>query len=109
MDGVREFFNNTCYDLNVIVSVRTGDKIGCIFRVEEFCLKRFECLKIIFGNEINSCIDCIKVCYCDGGQYGATELAVKKFGCTVDRLLNRHFRIIFLSAGPVIAVSAQKL
>ena len=106
MDGVREFFNNTCSDLNVIISVRAGEKIGCVFRIEEFCLKRFECLKICFGNELNPFIDGIKVCYCDGGQYGATELVVKKFGCTADKLFNKHFRIIFLSAGPVIAISA---
>lgn len=109
MDGVREFLNNTCFDLNVIVSVRAGDKIGCVFRVEEFCLRRFECLKIVFGNEINPFIDGIKVCYCEGGQFSATELVAKKFGCTVDKLLNRHFRIIFLNAGPAIAVSAQKI
>jgi hypothetical protein len=109
MDGVREFLNNTCSDLNVIISVRAGDKIGCVFRIEEFCLKRFECLKIIFGNEINPFIDGIKVCYCDYGQFAATELVVKKYGCTVDKLLNKHFRIIFLDAGPTIAISAQKI
>ena len=107
MDGIREFVNTTCYDLNVIVWVRAGEKLGCIFRVEEFCLKRFECLKVVFGNEFNSCIDGIKVCYCEGGQLGITELVVKRFGCTLDRLLNRHFGIIFISAGPTIAISAQ--
>lgn len=109
MDGVREFVNYTCSDLNVIISVRAGDKVGCVCRVEEFCLKRFECLKIVFGNEFNSCIDGIKVCYCDNGQFGSTELVVKKFGCILDKLLNRNFRIIFINAGPTIAVSASKI
>ena len=107
MEGVREFVNNSCSNLNIIISVRAGDRIGCIYRIEEFCLKRFECLKICFGNEQNPFIDGIKVCYYDYGQYGATELVVKKYGCTLDNLLNRNFRIIFLSAGPTIAVSAH--
>ncbi len=108
MDGIREFVNNTCSDLNVVITVRAGDKVGCVFRVEEFCLKRFECLKIVFGNEFNSFIDGIKVCYCDNGQCGATELCVKKCGCFLDKILNKNFRIIFINAGPTIAVTAFK-
>ncbi len=109
MDGIKEFLNNTCSDLTVVVSVRSGDKIGCVFRVEEFCLKKFECLKVVFGNECNPFIDGIKICYCDNGQFGITELVVKKPGCTLDKLLNKNFRIVFLNAGPVVAVSAHKI
>lgn len=107
MEGIKEFINNACEDLNVTITVRSGDQPGCVFRIEEFCLKRYECKKVVYGDKCNPFLDGICACYCDIGQYAETNLRVKKCGCPLDRLINTHKRIIFLNAGPNIVITAS--
>ncbi|MFV0344184.1 MAG: hypothetical protein ACK5JH_15075 [Anaerocolumna sp.] len=108
MNGVKEFVNNTCSEINVTIKVRSGNTPGCTYRIEEFCLKVFECKKVCFGNEANPHLDGICVCYCTLGQCASSELSVIKCGSEVDRLLNQNYRILFLNAGPSVVISATK-
>ncbi|WP_033167759.1 hypothetical protein [Clostridium sp. KNHs205] len=106
MDGVKEFINHTCSDLNVKLTVRERETPGCTFRIEEFCLLIGECKKVCFGNELNPFLDCIYACYCNFGQCAKTELAVRKIGCEVDKFINLTPKILFLNAGPSIVISS---
>ena len=106
MEGIKEFINNTCSDLNVTIKVRAGLNPGCVYRMEEFCLRIHECKKVCYGNECNPFLDSICVYYCNFGQYAQSELAVRKCGSEVDCLINRHNKILFLNAGPSVVISA---
>lgn len=106
MEGIKEFINHTCSDLNVKLTVRERDTPGCTCRIEEFCLHIGECKKVCYGNELNPFLDCICACYCNFGQCASTELAVRKRGCEVDRFINNTPKIIFLNAGPSIVISS---
>lgn len=108
MEGVKEFVNHTCTDINVILKVRAGDTPGCTYKKEEFCLRVSECKKVCYGNELNPFLDGICVCYTAFGQCASSELAVLKCGSDVDRLINHNYRIIFLNAGPSVVISARK-
>ena len=106
MEGIKEFINNTCANLNVTLTVREKDCVGCICRREEFCLLIGECKKVCYGNEVNPFLDSICACYCDFGQCASTELAVRKRGCIVDQFINHTPKIIFLNAGPSIVITS---
>lgn len=106
MEGKKEFFNASCVNLKVVLTVRAGDQTGCVYKIEEFCLACYESKVICYGNPNNPFLDGIRACSNDGGQYAEVDLQVNKCGCTLDKLLNKHNKIIFLSAGPALAVTS---
>ncbi len=108
MNGIKEFVNNTCTEINVTIKVRAGNTPGCTYRIEDFCLKVFECKKVCYGNESNPFLDGICVCYSTFGQCASSELSVIKCGSEVDCLINHNYRILFLNAGPSVVISATK-
>jgi hypothetical protein len=108
MEGVKEFTNNTCIDLRVIITIRCGSEPGCSDKKEEFCLKRYERKCITFGNKCYPFLDGIRVCSDDHILCSETCLFVTKCGGAVDRLLNTHHHITFLAAGECIVVSNFK-
>lgn len=109
MDGKKEFINNSCFNINVILTVRDGDRPGCILKKEEFFLKCGEKRLICYGNHANPFLDEIQVCSRDNYQFTETKIAVLKPGSPIDKLLNSCDPIIFLSAGQTLVVSAHKL
>lgn len=107
MDGKKEFINKSCVAINVVLTVRTSDKPGCCFRKEEFSLKCSESKIICYGSEANPYLDSIQVCSNDHNQYSETTLAVTKCGSPIDKLINDHFHIVFLSAGQTIVITSH--
>lgn len=105
MEGIKEFTNNSCTDVNVILTVRSGERVGCVAGREEFCLKRFERKCITYGNACNPCLDKIQVCPVANFPCTETCVCVCKIGDPIDRLLNRNYNITFLSAGECLVIT----
>lgn len=108
MEGIREFTNKACFDIKVILTVRSGEKPGCVANREEFCLRRNECKAIAFGNKCNPFLDGIRVCPADNYFCTETCVAVLKIGDPIDKMLNKHHHITFLSAGECLVISNYK-
>lgn len=107
MDGIKEFTNNTCVDLKVALTVRSGEIPGCVSRIEEFCLKRSESKCITYGNKCNPFLDGIRACSLDHCQFTETAVLVIKRGSDIDKLLNTNNHITFLSAGQSLVISGS--
>jgi hypothetical protein len=107
MEGIKEFSNDTCYELKVELTVRAGEKIGCTARTEEFCLQRGECKIITYGNDANPFLDGIHACASNHNQCSETGLFVRCPGSAVDKLINAYNHISFLLAAQSIVISAH--
>lgn len=107
MHGKKDFINNTGLDLHVILTVRFGERPGCVFRVEEFCLKRGEKKCITFGNECHHLLDGCRAYSNDDGGCTETSLFVLCAGSKIDKLLNRNDEIKFVRAAQSIVISGN--
>ncbi|MDF2609255.1 MAG: hypothetical protein K0R92_729 [Lachnospiraceae bacterium] len=108
MDGKKEFINESCFNINVILTVRDGDRPGCILKKEEFFLKCSERKVVCYGNPANPYLDEIQICSRDNCQFTESKLAVLKTGSPIDKLLNSSHHIVFLSAGQSLVISGCK-
>jgi len=106
MEGIKKFTNNTLVDIKVILTVRAGEKPGCVCRTEEFFLRCSETRQICYGDEYNFLLDCMKVISRERGQCVELNVCVLNVGSQVDILLNTHNHIIFYNAGPAFVFSA---
>ena len=105
MNGTKEFINNTGLNLKCILTVRCGDRPGCVCSVEEFCLRCGERKCVNFGNECNNQLDGIRVFSDDNGGCTETALFVQCCGSPIDRLLNKNRELTFVRAAQSLVIS----
>jgi len=107
MDGTKNFINNTGLHLKVVLTVRSGERPGCVYRVEEFCLCPGERKCVEYGSKCNPFLDGIRVFSDDRGGCTETALFVTGCGCTsIDKLLNKNRDLIFLRAAQSLVISS---
>lgn len=107
MDGIKKFTNNTCVDLAITLTVRSGERPGCVARIEEFNLRCSESKVIDYGGKFNPFLDGIRAYSCDPDQFTETGVLVKKCGSAIDKLLNTNNHITFLIAAQSLVISGS--
>lgn len=105
MRGTKDFINNTGLHLKVVLTVRFGERPGCVYRVEEFCLCPGERKCVAYGNECNPFLDGIRIFSDDRGGCTETALFVSCCGDSIDRLLNKSRELTCIRAAQSLVIS----
>lgn len=104
MEGIKKFKNETCFKLEIVLSVRDG-KTGNTLKKEDFCLKPFEAKAVEFGNEFNPFLNGIHIQTIDCDQCSETGLFSSKCNTAIDRLLNKNNLLVILIAAQSLVIS----
>lgn len=105
MEGIKKFKNETCFKLEIELSVRNGDIAGSTIKKEDFCLKPFEAKTIEYGNECNPFLNGIHIQTIDCDECSETGLFTSKCNTAIDKLLNKNNFIKILSAAQSLVIS----